>query len=165
MAQRLLGLLCAAVVGLFAAGCSKDEEKVRNQYETPLRTMVLALDEGDSNSFLRCFASQIAEEYRSSEEYDEDLAETIRKNFPETLGENFTTTYKITGKEELSGEELAELNSQVGNGSDIKLAYLLDVEMIASSNKETKTCNIKVNVGKIGSNWYICQDPELELDF
>ena len=161
--KRFLCFVLTALTAIFC-GCSKDEEKVRNQYEKPVRTMVLSISEKDNSSLLRCYASPIADDYKSDENSDEKLAETLYDSVYETVGESFFLGVTVEGKTEIEGEELEELCKEVKNGIKIKMAYRLEVKLSATVADKSYSCQIELVVGKIGSSWYICSPVIEKLD-
>lgn len=164
--KKILGVTAAAVMALSFAACS-DEEEIDFSYEIPVDTMFEALDNEDSRSYLRCFASPVVESYKDSVNFDENLAQSLCDEITESCdAEAVVINHRIIEKKELSKDEISEL-TEVKERHDVKKAYLLTVRIIAASVKDhsdTYSQDIELVVGKLGDNWYICQSPVLELN-
>lgn len=166
--KKIKLLLCLAGAVLLMSGCSEEEE-IAFQYEIPVDTMFEALDYEDNESYLRCFASPVVESYKNSDSYDEAVAESvINRIYEECDVEKASVNYKITDKRELSAEEIDNLGNGLQKGHKVKMAYSLNVKVTAVSipdREDVFTCETEIIVGKLGESWYVCQSPELELDF
>ena len=165
--KKLLCFLLSAIM-LFGVSCGKEEE-IDFQYEVPVKTFFEALDSEDSKTLLRCFATPVLSKYETSDNYDENLAQTIMTEICEDCElEKTVVNYKITDKRELSAEEIENLGDGIEKRHDIKKAYELTVRATAFSvknNDESFSQEMKITVGKISGNWYICQSPEMTWDF
>lgn len=166
MKKLLCLLLCVTMI--FCVSCKKEED-VDFHYEVPVETLFEALDSQDSSTFLRCFATPVVSKYENSDSFDENIAKTIVDAICEDCGlEKTVINHKITDKKELSAEEIEALGDGLEKRHKVKKAYELTVRVTALSvkdNEESFSQEMKITVGKISGNWYICQSPEMTWDF
>lgn len=164
--KRLLCLLCAAFACIGFCSCGNDEEEVNLQYELPVETMFEAIEAKDSKSFLRCFAAPVIDEYEGSDEYDENIAETIDGLLcSQSSSEDISFHQKITDKRELSSEEIKELSDGISKRHNVKKAFEITVRIIVFPEDDVDVSysqELKLVVGKLSGNWYICQSPVME---
>jgi len=164
--KKFLSIFLSVVLTATCFCACKDEEEIELQYEVPVETMFEALDSKDSDSFLRCFATPVLSLYEESDDYDENIAETIYKKLGETCGaEVVVVNHKITDKRELSKEEIEALGDGLEPRHKIKKAFELKIRVMVFSPADrevTYSQEMIINVGKLSGHWYVCQSPVME---
>lgn len=162
-------LICIFLSVIFTMTCfcgCKDEDELDLQYEVPVETLFEALDSEDSESFLRCFATPVLSLYEKSDDYDENIADTIYDKLCQTCdSESVVVNHKITDKKELSQEEIEELGDGIEPRHKIKKAFELKVRVMIFSPMDrdvTYSQEMTVIVGKLSGHWYVCQSPVME---
>ena len=163
--KRFFSIILVLLMIILSTGCS-DKKKLLNPYEKPVQTLFSSLNRQDSNSYINSFASPIVKEYKNSEAYDLLLAETVFSQIDEQIDFNITAlTYEIEDKTEIQGEDLKNLSDQIQKGLDLKKAYSLNLNIETRQRITVYSCKLDIVVGKIGSNWYICESPNFKFDF
>lgn len=161
----LLRLLAAALTSAALLSSCSEEKQTKDPYTAPLRSMVMSLEMGSEDSYIRCFATPIANDYLSSAPEEEDIAGSIKKQLTDKFGEKLSLTFRVNSKEEPDNSKMAELNDLLGKGADLKTAYCLQAELLVTADElDPVSIPFSVTVGKLGSNWYICQDPHLDIE-
>ena len=145
----------------------------RSTYETPLKTMVGAINKGDVMEIMNVLPLEAIidesdmSEYLLGMDYD-DLVDLYVEQFEssfaddliDTYGRDFKMDYKIYETENLSREELRDLNSDYtysfGTEDDfISEAVRMDVDMSVEGSDGSDTENITLITTKVDGKWYL----------
>lgn len=152
--MKILKPICCLAAALALVSCGKDEKSSLN-YERPIASMRSSLNYGDEESYLGCYLPQEKAEYMRSEDYKSGfIGDTFSKK---TYGSSLTA--KIEGSEELSREELDELEEQAkntyGTRFDFTKGQRLNVDFTVNGG-EGELCDPRViTVVRYENVWYI----------
>lgn len=145
----------------------------RSTYETPLKTMVSALNKGDVMKVIEVLPLKpIIEDGGMSEYllgmnyddlvnlYEDQFEDSFVDDMKDEYGRDFKIDYKIYEAEKLSKDDLTDLNSDYaysfGTDDDfISEAMELDVDMSIEGSEGSDVENTTIVVIKIGGKWYL----------
>ncbi len=145
----------------------------RSTYETPLATLVDAVNDGDVMEILDVVPLKPIidggelSDYLMGMDYDDlvslyegQLEDAMIDEFRDEFGWDFEVDYKINYTYEYSAGELSELNSDYsysfGTGDDfIEEAMDLDVDLMIKGSGEYETENEIITVIKVDGKWYL----------
>ena len=145
----------------------------RSTYETPLATLVDAVNDGDVMEILDVVPLKPIidggelSDYLMGMDYDDlvslyegQLEDAMIDEFRDEFGWDFEVDYKINYTYEYSAGELSELNSDYsysfGTGDDfIEEAMDLDVDLMIKGSGEYETDNETITVIKVDGKWYL----------
>lgn len=163
-----MAFVLTLVVGLTLVSCAKDDENMDFHYEVPVKTLFEALNDKDSLTFTRCFATPVLNEYKLSDNYDENIAQNYKEEIIANCDNtDVVLTCKITEKHELDKDEFETLTTLKKDRHKVKTAYALSVRVTAFSTEnhsESFSQEIQLVVGKISGNWYICSSPIIDFN-
>ena len=142
------------------SGCNlnkKDKNAEVEAYEQPVKNVVEGLVEANSEKFLKAFPDYISDQMKTmfTEEY---LKATVSKA-EEEYGANIKMTYKVLDKNDISEEDLREMEEEVKEsfGKEIRITkgYKLGVEITTKGDKAEDKEEDVFKVYEIDGKWYM----------
>ena len=136
---------------------TSDKVETTGSYEEPVKNLVEGLAEANADKFLKAFPSYVSE-YMEDIFTDEYLQSTL-KEAESDYGANIKMSYKVTNKEDLSEEDMSQMEKEVKENFDkqidITKGYMLDVEVTTKGDNSEDTETDIFNVYEVDGNWYI----------
>lgn len=152
-----MSMLTGCELGKKSSNEKSDENAEQTSYEEPIKNLVEGLSEANAEKFLKAFPSYVGE-YMENIFTDEYLKSTLQEAESD-FGANIKMSYKVTNKEDISEEDMKQMEEEVKENFDkeidITKGYTLDVEITTKGdNTEDKEEDI-FNVYEVDGNWYI----------
>lgn len=149
---------------LSLSACGKKSEPSMN-YEQPVRTLALTMENYDERGYLDCFTSPAAEDFMTDKEYNEEF---IKLLYPESSnGQKLSVT--ILEHEELDEKAIAQLKEDYTKAFkkriNISKAVKLSVRF-KLYQKDVKRTDVKdITVVRVENVWYIYGGVINDFDF
>lgn len=124
-------------------------------YEKPLASMCKAMEDGDVDDLLDCFADKYLD---VMETLDKDYEDSLQDNLDDQIeeledqyGKGYSISYKILDKERIDEDDLEDYE---GFGlTDITDGYTLDVKITIDGDDDSDTNKTTITVLKIDGDW------------
>lgn len=161
---KVIAIIAMLVMSMYMlTGCGKSDSKNEKEadkvegYEQPIKYLVEGLSEANSEKFLKAFPEFISEQVKQY--FDDDYLKTALDRAEDEYGANVKMTYKVTGKEEISEDDLKDMAEDVKDSYDeeveITKGYVVDVEITTKGDDTEDTEEDSFDVYEIGGNWYV----------
>ncbi len=161
---KIVAIIAMLVMSMYMlTGCGNNESKKDKKadnvegYEQPIKYLVEGLSEANSEKFLKAFPGFISEQVKQY--FDADYLQTALDRAEDEYGANVKMTYKVTGKEEISEDDLKDMAEDVKDSYDeeveITKGYVVDVEITTKGDDTEDTEEDSFDVYEIGGNWYV----------
>lgn len=148
----LVSLFVTSAVML--SGCGSENKPSMN-YEQPVKTLALTMEGYDERGYLDCFTTPAAEEFVSSNSYNEDF---VRYLYPESSNSQ-KLSVSILSHEELDERAVGELEQQYRKQFRRRIDITKAVKMSVRFKlyqKDVKRTDIKdITVVRVENAWYI----------
>lgn len=165
--KRASLVILAFILALILSACESEKPQRENlEYDNPVARLVGACNKKDENSFMSCFTVGARKDFEGLEL---QAVEGISGKIFELCGEFKAIDYEVTGKREITEDELKalcdEYNSQYGLRLDAKKGYELEVCFSFKGDANGYRCEKTVTTVKTEGGWFIYGDVITELDF
>ncbi|MGN0601957.1 MAG: hypothetical protein ACI4I7_04525 [Oscillospiraceae bacterium] len=155
--KNILIILIVIAVAVIAAGLIKSGVFSTEEKTDVINNYFQAINERDFDKYIKCFPSEMKEDYEndretlncSKEEYMNKFAEEFEKDY----GKGFSIT-AVCGKEKkLNDYSMEEYKEAYGTVPSISEAYVVSVTVDIKGPEKFEQAHMECYVGKIRSKW------------
>lgn len=134
-----------------------------NNYESPIKTMIAAVEKRDTSKLLDIIPDEVIDAYEEQSGVDiKKMAESVGDRLFSSLGKDgasMSFDYKINKETDLTLTEIESLKSKIERKMNVTLdiseAKELDVTLIKDENGEKDYDDETLTVIKVGKKWYM----------
>ena len=145
-------------------GCGKEEEPPVN-YEQPVRTLAMTMQEYDEQGYLDCFTAAAKQEFVNRKDYNEDFIQLL---YPESQsGQKLSMS--IVSHEEIGAKDIEKLEKdyvkEFSHRIKITKAEKLEVRFKLYQKNLKRTDLKDIIVVRVNNIWYIYGSVIDDFDF
>ncbi|MBO5448028.1 MAG: hypothetical protein J5994_01750 [Ruminococcus sp.] len=161
-ANRNFLIVCAVVViGLIVFVLYQSGAFFKNTREDVVKQYFTAIQEGDYDSFLKCFPKEIKESYEDERKSlglsKEEAMEEMYGNFKDEYGDGYKIEVEIGRQTKLDSDDydMTEYYQTYGVKPSLSEVYDMSVSVRFSGESSSEEAQLYINVAKVSGRWRI----------